>query len=825
MEGFNMKKLVLLMLVCVCVLGQVAFIAPEVYGEDLGKWSWGGDWSTSEAPMKLNQNGEKVTGTYDFKDGKISGTVSGNKLTGTWTQSNTYGDFEFMMSEDGKSFKGNWRYHNSDKSKWSGGWTGQRSSAKAITQASKDASKSVKNIYDYDIIYSNFNIYQVYSGPNSKYTGFTIKKDMVITSITTYHYINGQKEPGQIALADEKGKVYGPWKAVGRNGQNGVKNAYWDVFPNITLKASDNTVYGVTVSDTSGWSYNSQSGGQGFIEIRGYYTNSEKPSPTQTTTSPKDKPITLNQNIGTSKAATIGDLSKTQWAVAIPANTFDKNTQVKINIPNDNSKYKAAGPEILGSVVEITAGAGKPVRLKQPVTITMKLPSDVKITDANLNDYVAAYWTGKGWDYIFPHIADLRKGIVKFSTWHFSTYGVLKITEQEKVKLYVQKMAVQQWADKNNRTLVMENIQDTFKIAFEKMGLSDETAQGELIRAVLSENDFASLIVSAERGDVVSYTAKCGEMAANALIMKYKGGDKYLTSLAGKGAAAATGIGKALIKVYDGNYKGGAEELSLAFVNYFPAGRAFTATKEAINKGINTWRDSEIEYAYKSYNKMVGEGVYGFVSTDDWNTLMQQIGPALIRMQVEAKQAYAAQKGISINEVYKDKKLCDKIDREVSANLKKAFDKRKANEANIKNREAEYTKIVQGFMRDGLLTRMSFGFAVDMDIETRLRTLFAVRQNILGIFDGKMPVLNLGENAEQNLNQAIAEWIRLGPKQRDKFYDWLEQKGYLVKGQSGTNNNGDDSNNPDPFDGGSVIPQGADSPFNVIPGNGTKRTN
>lgn len=820
-----MKKMTLWVLMCVIVLGKIAFIAPEIYAEDLGKWSWDGEWSTSEAPMKLTQNGEKVTGTYDFKDGKISGTISGDKLTGTWTQSNTYGDFEFIMSDNGKSFKGNWRYYNSDKSGWSGPWTGQRGAAKAIAQASNNAPKSQKNIADYDVLYSNFNIYQVYSGPSSKYTGFTIKKDMVITSITTYHYINGQKEPGQIALADEKGNVYGPWKAVGRSGQNNVKNAYWDVFPNITLKASDNTVYGVTVNDTSGWSHNSQSNGQGFIEIRGYYMDSEKSAPTSTITqtTTKNKPVTLNQKIDISKANVIGDLSKTQWSVAIPANTFAKNTEVKVNIPNDNSKYKAEGSEVLGSVVEITTSSGKPVRLKQPVTITMKLPSDVKITDANSNDYVAAYWTGKGWDYIFPNITELRKGIIKFNTSHFSTYAALKLTEQEKVKLYVQKMAVQQWADKNNRTLVMENIQDTFKIAFNKMGLSDETAQGELIRAVMAENDFASLIVSAERGDVVSYTTKCGEMAANALIAKYKGGDKYLTSLVGKGAAAATGVGKALIKVYDGNYKGGAEEFSLAFVNYFPAGRAFTATKEAINKGINTWRDSEIEYAYKSYNKMVGNGVYGFVSTDDWNTLLQQIGPALMRMQVEAKQAYATQKGISINDVYKDKKLSAKIDQEVSANLKKAFDKRKANEVNIKNREAEYTKIVQGFMRDGLLTRMSFGYEVDMDIETRLRTLFAVRENILGIFDGKMPVLKLGENAEQNLNEAIAEWIRLGPKQRNKFYDWLEQKGYLTKGQSGANNT-EDSNNPDPFKGDSVNPHGADSPFNVTPGTGTRNT-
>ena len=71
---------------------------------------------------------------------------------------------------------------------------------------------------DYDVIFSNFNIKTVYSGPIEKYTGFTLNKDVVIKSITTYHYKNGQKTPGQIALADSNGKVYGPWKATGREG-------------------------------------------------------------------------------------------------------------------------------------------------------------------------------------------------------------------------------------------------------------------------------------------------------------------------------------------------------------------------------------------------------------------------------------------------------------------------------------------------------------------------------------------------------------------------------------------------------------------------------
>ena len=689
---------------------------------------------------------------------------------------------------------------------------------------------------DYDVIFSNFNIKTVYSGPIEKYTGFTLNKDVVIKSITTYHYKNGQKTPGQIALADSNGKVYGPWKATGREGQAGVKNAYWDVFVDIPLKASDKLVYGITVSDTSGWSYNDDSDGQGFVEVRGYYVTNNTldiPITTQNLDKPKEnttketKPVeqkqtqaTLKQQVLVNKRTNVGDLSKNDWAIAFPENTFPKNTDITVNFLADTSKYKKTGVNIIGPAIDVKADNMNSTRLNKPATLTMKMPSNIKITDSNIDDYVAGYWTGKEWDYIYPDLAELKKGIVKFDTLHFSTYAFMKLDESEKIKQYVKQMAVQRWADKNNSTVVMQNIEDTFKVAFEKMGLSDKTAQGEIIRAITSESDFGSLIVSAERGDVVSYTSKCGEMVANAIIQRYKNDDSYLKSLAGKGAAAATGVGKGLVQVYDGNYKKAAEELSMAFVNYFPYGRAFNATKDTINKGINQWKDSELEYAYRSYTRKVGDGVYGFKNGHDWNALIKQIDPAVItRMQLEAKQAHAAEKGISIDEVYKNKALSDKLNKEVIDNLKKSFEKRITNEENIKNREAEYTKIVQGFIKDGLLTRGQFRFDSGTEIEVRLRSLFAIRDNILGIFDGKMPVLKIGESSEKNLNEAISMWIQYGSKDRDKFYTWLEKKGYFGSSKNVTE---EDPNANNPFKQGPVTPHGSGSPFDVIPGNGTK---
>ncbi len=92
-----------------------------------GTYSWEGEWSTNWGDMVLTQTGSKVSGTYTHDQGKISGTVSGNTLTGTWSESPSYsppgdaGEVELVMSEDGKSFTGKWRYGS--EGSW-GSWDG-----------------------------------------------------------------------------------------------------------------------------------------------------------------------------------------------------------------------------------------------------------------------------------------------------------------------------------------------------------------------------------------------------------------------------------------------------------------------------------------------------------------------------------------------------------------------------------------------------------------------------------------------------------------------------------------------------------------------------
>ena len=149
----------------------------------------------------------------------------------------------------------------------------------------------------------------------------------------------------------------------------------------------------------------------------------------------------------------------------------------------------------------------------------------------------------------------------------------------------------------------------------------------------------------------------------------------------------------------------------------------------------------------------------------------------------------------------------DKNNRDILASnlenpIREALDK---GEDYIKKSVAQNEKLIQGFIKSGLLTRGSNRFEFGQDIETRLRSLYAIRGNVLEIFDVYMPVLKTGESAEENLNEAIYMWISYGPQGRDKFYDWLKQKGYFGKEPAQEKQPIDEDENPNtPFTTGKL---------------------
>jgi hypothetical protein len=84
--------------------------------------TWAGIWFTDRGKISLNQNGIYITGSYGANN-TIEGIVSGNKLIGTFKEGNLTGSLEFVISADGESFDGKYKY--SHKHNWQD-WDGKR---------------------------------------------------------------------------------------------------------------------------------------------------------------------------------------------------------------------------------------------------------------------------------------------------------------------------------------------------------------------------------------------------------------------------------------------------------------------------------------------------------------------------------------------------------------------------------------------------------------------------------------------------------------------------------------------------------------------------
>jgi len=81
-----------------------------------------GIWYTDRGKINLVQNGIYVTGSYGANN-IIEGVVSGNKLIGTFREQNLTGDLEFVISPNGESFDGKFKY--SHRQNWQD-WDGKR---------------------------------------------------------------------------------------------------------------------------------------------------------------------------------------------------------------------------------------------------------------------------------------------------------------------------------------------------------------------------------------------------------------------------------------------------------------------------------------------------------------------------------------------------------------------------------------------------------------------------------------------------------------------------------------------------------------------------
>ncbi len=158
-----------------------------------------GTYDSDYEEMLLNQSGDYVWGEYRNGNGTIEGIISGNIMTGTWTEGETSGRIRFEFAADGTGFSGLWGYGNDDPAAdWNGTRIGTAAAAQpqpqkpAVQQPSVSENLQIAGTYDSD--YDEMLLNQSGDSVWGDYPTGTIEGTIsgnILTGIWTEAYSNG----------------------------------------------------------------------------------------------------------------------------------------------------------------------------------------------------------------------------------------------------------------------------------------------------------------------------------------------------------------------------------------------------------------------------------------------------------------------------------------------------------------------------------------------------------------------------------------------------------------------------------------------------------
>lgn len=441
----------------------------------------------------------------------------------------------------------------------------------------------------------------------------------------------------------------------------------------------------------------------------------------------KEEAVNLEQQIRTKKDSVIGDVKKEGVELEIPENTFDEKVNVMLTAYPGNKSvgFSDRDFDIFGAPVSIEVEGSESTRLNQPVKIAVSIPK-TQLKEIESPDEVFAAYYNSGWEYFIPDEVDLKKGIVEFTTYHFSDFGAGKLSREKQLEYHAQKMAVHTWSKNDTQKKFADATKSHFYELLEnKLGIADEDVKGKILRNMVKENDFGNLIVSLEKGDMEGFETKLGEMTGKVILEQAQLDPGFM----GKWATISSTGAKAAANALEGDYEQAMKEISLALMDQHILGKLFLAGVEVTDAAIKDWKDKSIEDAFQAY-KNGADGEHGYdLDAGDFQSLLGQMRGISHKIYSDAIDAYCQKHNIKENKL--DKATLEQIRAETDRKLEAEFKKRVAEDNEIEAQKSHHLRIIKAFENSLLLKKGSFGYDRDTTLERRIERLHIVMENIL----------------------------------------------------------------------------------------------
>lgn len=395
----------------------------------------------------------------------------------------------------------------------------------------------------------------------------------------------------------------------------------------------------------------------------------------------------------------LGDLAANKVALAIPKGTFDADTNVTLTNPEDAPKYFAADKlTMLTPPIEIKAG-DKPVRLNEPVTVSFKF--DPAVAAANLDPffYRVAYYDGSVWEQLEPKTLDLAKGEASFDTYHFSLFTLNQIGDDAKLtEQWIHSKTLDKQLKKSFNKVSDHVAEQIIDKALAKMGVSDESLKGKLLADVLKDDGYKDIVDSAVEGDVVATNQKIAILAASKLAegvpaSVYQGALKKITG----GASDVEAASKAAANIAEGRYKDAAKIIGEKIADKFVMTAAVKIAVEVTQVQIDSWRNAEVEAAYKAYRN--GSNGYFFSYNNEKNdfdtvwTQMRGVGRQLCIDAIKKENSVRVESGMPKLTAEQE----DGVRGKVRESYRRQFETRAANDDVLQKEEEKLRTIMVAF--------------------------------------------------------------------------------------------------------------------------------
>ena len=471
----------------------------------------------------------------------------------------------------------------------------------------------------------------------------------------------------------------------------------------------------------------------------------------------------------------LGDLEEYSVLVILPMGTFEEETRVTLTEvkKEDYSNPDESRFELAMSPTDISLEDADYTRTGEPVSVTFKLDEEFlsEIEDESFVQ-VAYYFDGE-W-YLQPvKSVDLNNGIVEAEIYHFSMFAPAKLTKKEIQGQKAAQLAIEQFERENNTKVVAE-INNTYlkKIISESTGVKDTAVLEAIVSSIANENDYTSLMISADKGDLNGFSTKMAETIAKSLKNAAKIGDN-----AGMIAGAFQAIGFA----YEGDTEDAAKAMSDALLDSNAFGKMAKATIAVGEATISTWKKNGIEEMYQAYKNGADEGWFGFnVGKEDFGGVYSQSSGGIKRqIDLDAVKSYCKINGVKEGKLSPEK--LDEIKADAIKKLEEQFKTRLSQEGEIAVNQEYYEKLFEIFEEK----EVDFKAGMDksfkgLTYEQRLQRYYTVAQNIIDMTGKKLTFNDSYGNDEipvHKLAAAIILWYHDPPKVDAMAY--LREEGLL----------------------------------------------